>query len=669
MPIVLALLRYLVIAIIQLGAASAASAALQNLSNWVRGQLKTTAGMTEQEIDDWWGNKVIDAVAFIGVQVALMKSKIPLKLADSLGLKAGKIAKVVVTPEVEAKATKAVFSLEQIGKSAVVKILAAVVGIPASIVWLVNAVANTIEPGVYKPEQTNAVYKSLGIPFQYPTEAQIATLPPLFTAGTFNDWATALELAGAFGINNVIEGTKVVYTRDNLAAFATESYSKHTLAGEKESADKIIKRLTPYVYVRKGAGVATPTLEAGVALSEAPASSPAANTQASAPQATAPSTKVFVGTVGQGTLTSATDFTPRPDDLIQSMDELETALRNNLAPFLASALGRFVYETKVVSSVTTKDGFTQRGTAQKVVSGYNKNGSPKYKTVVNKFAVATVYFLSESGTRTKAGQIVLGPTDAVKFQPNAADLGNLDLSVRDDIHTSSLADVSEVKKGNTTTALPVAEDQPLAAASFAKASNAALARLFRAGAGNGNPPPDQLYADTGKRIYEIPGLQAVGAGIWDTQEEFERAHNAGTHYDITRQRLKDRYGIDFDSLPARNPADLYVQALNAGYDYQTQYDPGRGNVQNPIYTVGSVPELITLASGADTTRPIGAGPACAAENLSDFFAARGEQLPSVEVRSVLYEQYGIGTRGFYTGTSEQNAKLLAKLKAQAGCPI
>lgn len=53
-----------------------------------------------------------------------------------------------------------------------------------------------------------------------------------------------------------------------------------------------------------------------------------------------------------------------------------------------------------------------------------------------------------------------------------------------------------------------------------------------------------------------------------------------------------------------------------------------------------------------------------ARNLYEWYTARGEELPPVQERSQIYEDLGLGLAAFYTGTAEQNTKLLAGLKKQ-----
>jgi hypothetical protein len=51
-----------------------------------------------------------------------------------------------------------------------------------------------------------------------------------------------------------------------------------------------------------------------------------------------------------------------------------------------------------------------------------------------------------------------------------------------------------------------------------------------------------------------------------------------------------------------------------------------------------------------------------AQNLYDFYTGQGQALPSVQERSSIYEQAGLGSASTYAGTAEQNTALLGKLQ-------
>jgi hypothetical protein len=87
----------------------------------------------------------------------------------------------------------------------------------------------------------------------------------------------------------------------------------------------------------------------------------------------------------------------------------------------------------------------------------------------------------------------------------------------------------------------------------------------------------------------------------------------------------------------------------------------------PLATVGTgiiqnnalVPS-VTAASLKQGTAKSGSS----ASTLFEWYQAQGQALPSVTTRAKLYQSLGLGQASFYTGTAEQNTKLLNALKAQ-----
>ena len=54
-----------------------------------------------------------------------------------------------------------------------------------------------------------------------------------------------------------------------------------------------------------------------------------------------------------------------------------------------------------------------------------------------------------------------------------------------------------------------------------------------------------------------------------------------------------------------------------------------------------------------------------ANNLYDFYASFGKSVPKLSERAKMWEKFGLGKSSEYSGTAEQNAKLLAALKMEA----
>ena len=297
---------------------------------------------------------------------------------------------------------------------------------------------------------------------------------------------------------------------------------------------------------------------------------------AAAPKPYIAAPKVFTGIISQGTLGASVTFVPRPNDLITNTTELQDAAQNNLAPFLASLPGKVVYEIKIVSSVTTKDGFTQRGTAQQVVSGYNKDGTPKYRTIVNKFAVLHLYIVNDKGNRTKIGTVTLGPTDSLKFNPSQTDIGKIEIAVKTTATTSNIAEVQKIAPP-----VPAQQTPPLALPISAPQVNKPTA----------------------------PAAPLVITPV--TAADVNTAAMLGVPLDTYKQQQAQATAAPATAAPATAPKP----GLNA----------------NTLY---------------------------------EWYTANGQTLPTVSARSLIYAGFGLGQASYYTGTAEQNAKLLAALKAQ-----
>lgn len=156
----------------------------------------------------------------------------------------------------------------------------------------------------------------------------------------------------------------------------------------------------------------------------------------------APKTKIFSGIITQGKLGKETSYIERRDDLIDSMTDLQIAAENNLTAFLLALPGRIIYEIKTTPEITTKSGFKQRGALSQILTGYKKDGTPKYKSILNKFAILNVYVMTEKNIRTKIQSIVLGPMDAVAFQPNQSEIINVEKNLQQNIFSK---DVESIK--------------------------------------------------------------------------------------------------------------------------------------------------------------------------------------------------------------------------------
>ncbi|MBU6430898.1 MAG: hypothetical protein KGJ58_01700 [Patescibacteria group bacterium] len=430
------------------------------------------------------------------------------------------------------------------------------------------------------------------------TRAKIGgTLSPgSFTGSQFSDYAAALEANGVSGFNDPCKLQSVPYSRTNLADLVKCIYGKTTLAGKPATVTKLIQQLAPYIITTK---TSTNNL-AKIAVS--------AGSETSAPQV-----KVFTGIVSQGTLGEGLTFTPRQDDIIESIDELQNAAQNNLAPFLAALPSKVVYEVKIVSSVTTKDGFRQTGQAQKVLSGYATDGTPRYKTVINKFATLTIYLLTEKGARTKISTIVLGPTDAVKFQPTQNHLTMLEKNIQTSVVTNSVSEIKTIQ-----TVAPITIQAPTVPPPAIPLPTP--------------PPPAVSVAPSPISVPTV--LSPVSAPVSTTNlaDLKARLDQANNYYRTGLNPLPGTVGQGYNEMVAAQKA----------------YDEALAKTPQPA---------ITTTSNQDIAKQ-------KATTLSEFYSAIGQPLPSIQNRAAYYEFLGLGKAAYYTGTAEQNTKLLYKLQGK-----
>lgn len=357
------------------------------------------------------------------------------------------------------------------------------------------------------------------------------------------------------------------------------------------------------------------------------------------------STKIFTGLAAQGSLGSADLFVETQAGIIESAAGLRNAALANLVPFVNGIQNRLQYDIKIVSSVTSRDGFKQTGAAQKVLVGYNKKGAPKYKTLVNRFAVMHLFMLSDTKHRFKVATLTLGPTDAAKLHPDSAALRQLNDSIAQFFGKNVTPATVNIQPEQTIEPTPAAPprmpEQPAAGQ-----VTAATPIVQPAAA----PPPT---ASTAVPMVQPQDLNRLLA----EQEKLVRsnAKNALDKIAIERRTqvsfvFPDGTLIEAGLNPSQAPSVRIVDLLSgiAAADVPPEFlDEGR--------------RQRAAEKGFDFST------ACAATSLAEWFPRRGMDLPPVEERSRMWEGLGLGPRTFYTGTGEQNMILLGELKRRAGC--
>lgn len=579
-------------------------------------------GGTEQQAIDIAANEWLKlGELLLGGTVAL-RTKTPTIIAEKLGFTTkGWALRTVAVASKELSATQAaarlataaekVAVIEKVAPaiatarggslakiSQVAQIIVAGFGVPVGVGLLIT---NTIDFGAWSSsayqEQFQKILAIFGLqPDRNYVKAQVLS-------GDMFDkiWATYTN-GGAERIHDPRDGSVVAFTRENVVKIADFVAAQIILEEGQVTTKQMI-------------GALTALIEFGAPRTAAQTGATAATTTA---QAAAGSTRVFSGIVSQGTLGAGLAFTPRPDDMIESVQELQDAAQNNLAPWLLSLPSKIIYEVKIVSSVTTKDGFKQSGQSRQVISGYNSNGTPRYKTVTNKFATLTLYILTDKGVKSKIGQIILGPTDSVKLNPSANVLQALQGNIGDVVATTNIEDIKAIQ-----TTAPVTVQ---AAAPAAPAQTSAAA----------------------------------------TKYDLSRAVVVTTNEQIAQYKA---LGWDIRSNPASQSSALAVPPTTTPSAQAAVTSPppasgATGSTQKPVATPSPVGTgTINMTTGSlEPGGSVAPKAGQSATNLSEWYAANGKALPLVSARAQLYQQYGLGAASIYAGTAEQNTKLLSYLK-------
>jgi len=519
-----------------------------------------------------------------------------------------------------------------------------------------------------------------------------SSAPGPYSASAYDKLYNGFLAAGINGVVDPESKNVVPITRQSLAKAINAIYGRRLISGLSVTQGGINGELRN--QLRTGVSVPQIPLSLYDQVAAVPAT-PSATvsplgilytpTQSAAPPASA--ARVFVGVVAQGVVQSTTPFIARPNDLIEDIGELQDAAQNNLAAVVAALPGSLVYEIKVVPTITTRDGFTQRGKTQQIRVGTFASGKPKYRTIVNKFAVLSVFVVNDRGARTKLRTITLGPVDSLRFQPTTADLENTEKAVKRDLISNDSAVVGDavVVSGSpqpTTAITPSASVGGLVSTggTFGPTDAQLAARLsptpvtvqyptagmFRAVGNIG----DQILRRVGNRIYVFNLFSLI------KPEEGARIGNAGAQAREAGVRLRAQTGIEWERLPQYNLGDLSTDPSVEPSGPQ----PREGGPLPFIRPVTTLAEFLALgpsvAAGSQSAvlnAPQGQSAASgtwsrgnmSATSLKEWYDSWGVVVPSVEERSLLYEQYELGSAGLYVGTVEQNTKLLAELKMRA----
>ncbi len=623
MPVAVALLvRVIVQAVVQTGIFFAIEALLAPLIDGAKKAVKSTFNMTDEEAEDSIANEIIDALAMVGIIGASIKTKLPTIVAERLGFTSRGFVKRKISTKLPASAqgtTGAISATKVVGADVIAKqaqviatkrgvSLATVQAVLSSIIALVGVpvgigllITNTIDFGAWNSSAYQQSFQKFLSLFGLEPDKDSRS-PRTTSQDTFNKIYAGLQLQGATTINDPYKNTYVAFSRDNLLDLTDKLASQILVENGEVKTKTLLASVLPFIAFQNKPETSTTTT--------------AKVTQAVS--VTVPKVQVFTGVISQGVLGNGVQFQARTNDMIDDMAELVESASVNLANFLTALPSKVSYEIKIVSSVTDKNGFTQRGTTTKVISRYNANGTPVYKNITNKFAVLYLYLITDKGTRTKLTTINVGPVNSVNFQVTVNDLNTVASHLQSVVTTQDVSNITTITTpSNIGVQAPVvsapAVVQPVTP--IVQQPNVSSAPVVTA------QPKVRYFKSTYGTAFEdiygtvIPSASNIEIGL----EEYNRiitANKAGS-YPVTT------------ATPVQQPS--------------TQITP-------------------TISPAPATTAPPAQRKGANASTLSEWYTANGQSLPTIEQRSSLYQQYGLGSSALYVGSAEQNTRLLDKLK-------
>lgn len=682
MPVLLALaLRYILIAIMQIGVFSVAQELLDTALTYIRGVLIRDEGMTPEEADESIAVEILSFAGGIGASAVFIKSRLPLRWLDKI-LKAKKPPAIrpsgTTSNLVSAQQLKTPVGKDKFSRQAVKVFGLSFIG---SIPWWPNLVQQFMDQGVFNATQTNRVMDALGVPkrFRWPTTPK--TLQPgSYTAGEFLELFEQLKAAGAVGINATYAGQSQLFTTENLSELINYVVGTAIIKGEKSDKTAVKKALNEFV-ITKSTPVSTTTTKNATAPTEV-----SAVTTKSIPQI-----QIYTGVLSQGTLGITQEFIARPDDMIQDVQELKAAIKNNLAPYITSLLGTFWYEIGIQNTYRTKGGFTVKGEPVKIISGYYTNGNPRYKTIYHKFAIMKLGLVDENGRNIKLRTIVLGPVNAVDFQPTRQELEAVQGSINPELFTNNVNDIKEIiapSGVDISTSQPVNPNPPTQTLASSQVTNTTEKESgksvfkssnvsFEIPAGrsmfisiNAEGQQPVVYARSGDIVRSLSLQELVPVYTRGGNTFFKDDNNiehqitgAAIIWNEAIRRWERLSGIKYLSLPQQNIADVHA-AFGRGKLSSLPNQLTGFSGPNAFKDFSEFLEASITGGDIDITESAITvnNEARDAKTLSEFYRAIEKGLPSLEERATFYQNLGLGPKSTYSGTAEQNNRLLAVLK-------
>ncbi len=650
MPAVVALaIRSLIQIAVTFGLMTLAEKYVLPLINRSIAAIMEVFGVPEEDAKDIMSNEILIFAETIGIGALVLRTKIPTKISEYLGftskgwgkrplsgkaatVKSGTTASGIIVPggvivPTAIESSAIILKAKNIlpGFAAASNVLAKTLGLTFLGFIAFNNLVDfgNWNSGAYQKTFQKIFAKITG-GLLVPDEdyRKTKTVSPDVFDKVYNTY----KLEGVIGINDPYKKQSLVFSRDNLIDLLDIVGADLLRTTQRASTKDVL--LASQLFMVFSESQEAPKVK--IAVSRA---------------AALPKTKVFTGIVSQGKLGETAPFTAREDDLIDSIDDLQNAAANNLSNFIMALPGKIVYEIKIVSSVTTKDGFIQRGTSQQIISGYTAAGAAKYKTIVNKFAVVDIFVFTERNIRTKIQRIVLGPVDSVSFQPKTDELQMAEQNIKTNLTTSDISEIQIIKSDQ------YIEIKPTETAAEKTITEDEFNKIF------GIAASYHFFADVDKKLYS-----GLGALLFETDYR-EAARDLSQKRDIIKAK-----GLNPQLVEPYKKRENDFFALNVlastykgwpGEEIKTQ-------PKEPIltaYQFARPQETLPSAAIPPSNNPN----KCLASNIAEYFDPNRSKYPNVKERSIIYEAFDLGPANWYTGTAEQNIKLLAELKNRSGC--
>jgi hypothetical protein len=297
--------------------------------------------------------------------------------------------------------------------------------------------------------------------------------------------------------------------------------------------------------------------------------------------------------------------------------------------------------------------------------------------------------LTDKGTRTNISTITLGPVDSAEFTPSASELNLAEQEIKSNISTTDISEITTIETPQNVEVQQIEAVAPIAngvsqqtsfvANSYAEALNNLIpVRFFLGQDPNGyhiqilhvGVSPNVIYNTRELTLQEVRSL------ISSYPDKYKKI--AGQDLTLTGEKMQIQYPGTTDLTPWSYLVLSNLEGFTGNFD-----DIIQGNFSKSQYVwaykspTGEVLTFVPLElvarldpnSSTAATNPLASSNPnkCQATTISGWFGGTTPDNAKVAQRAVIYEAWGLGSAAYYTGTAEQNNRLLAEMKRRSGC--